>query len=376
MQNFLQKKGQDRPLLILRLTLLAWIIMKICSYPLWTGSRPFPLVPVHELLLQVPFYWHMVLLWGSLFCMGCFIFFPFKKLLWVILVFELLSCLLDQNRWQPWEYQFIFMLAAYLLLQAATFVFTGWQIILAGLYFFSGLAKLQPAFIHDIWNSLILRNWLGIYTNNAGVFRMGYALPLVEMFAALCLCFGRLKKTGIWLLCGMHVMVLVMFGPLGLNRNPVIWPWNLLMPLLLVLLFYLQSFLPQRSFFAKAFSWVIVACFCVLPWLQLAGRWDRYLSFTIYSGGVPHLYICTSDMAALQSMGKYMGSIRNGMIPCRAPVSTFEWGSRAMNTAPYPEKRVFKSISRQWKKQFPHAAVKFYIYTSGFSPKLEELVDF
>lgn len=366
--------GSLQPAILLRLVILTWIITKFICYPLWMGDRDFPIVPVHDFLLLLPAYWHAILFWGSLFFMAAAVVFPRKKLLAAIVLLELLSSLLDQNRWQPWEYQFIFMLAAYVCIKGEEHLYTAWQMILLGLYFFSGLSKLNSTFILDIWNNLLLRNWLGIYTNDAFIFRLGYALPLVEMTAAILLCFARFRKWGTVILIGMHVIILLVFGPLGLNRNEVIWPWNILMPVLLILLFYRRSFVPLPSFFRQSFSWLVLACFCILPWLHLAGRWDHYLSFTLYSGGIPHLYICTDDATALQKMAVYMSSTRNGMIPCRFPVGAYQWGIKAMNTAPYPQQRVFRSIARQWKKQHPNAAVKFYIYTSGFKPALREFL--
>ena len=331
-------------------------------------------MPVHDLLLQVRVYWHAILFWVAIGLMAVGILVPQRKLLGAILLLEILSCLLDQNRWQPWEYQFIFMLAAYGCFHKKEYQVTAWQIILPGIYFFSGLSKLQPAFIHDIWNNLLLRNWLGIYTTNAWIFRLGYALPLLEMGAAVMLCFERFKKIGCILLIGMHAIIMLVLGPLGLNRNSVIWPWNLLMPLLLIALFYTRRLQLPKTFFKKPFSWLLLACFTLLPWLYLVGRWDHYLSFTLYSGGVPQLYICTDDPAALQSMAPYMGQQRNGMVPCRFPLSAYQWGVKTMNTAPYPEERVFRSIALQWKGQHPQAAARFYIYQSGFKPSIRELL--
>lgn len=366
--------GSLQPALLLHLVLFTWIITKFICYPLWLGDRDFPIVPVHDILLQLPAYWHAMLFWGTVFLMAAGIVFPRKKIMAAIVLLELISCLLDQNRWQPWEYQFLFMLAAYVFIKGEEHLITAWQIVLLGLYFFSGLNKLNAAFIHDVWNGLLLRNWLGIYTTDVFIFRLGYALPLVEMAAAILLCFARFRKWGLFILIGMHIMIFLVFGPLGLNRNEVIWPWNILMPVILILLFYRRSFLPLRSFFRQPFSWLVLACFCILPWLHLAGRWDHYLSFTLYSGGIPHLYICTDDAAALHEMSVFMGTSRNGMIPCRFPVGVSQWGIKVMKTAAYPQQRVYRSIARQWKKQHPNAAVKFYIYTSGFKPTLRELI--
>ncbi len=373
-QGFQNLAASDGFNLLLRLVLLTWIITKFICYPLWMGDRDFPLVPVTEGLMHLPAYWHAVLFWVSLLLMAVTVIFPGRKWAAAVVVLEMMLCLLDQNRWQPWQYQFMFMLATYAVFQLRAFKLLSWQIILAGLYFFSGLAKLQPAFIHDIWNNLILRNWLGIYTESGWIFRLGYALPLLEMGGAILLCFSRFRRVGIFLLVAMHLLILLLLGPLGLNRSSVIWPWNVCMPLLLILLFYKHPLQLPYAFFKQPFAWLLVACFGILPWLHVLGRWDHYLSFTLYSGGVSQLYICTDDPAALQAMAPYMGNRSNGMVPCRFPVSAYQWGIKAMNTAPYPEERVFRSIARQWKQKHPNAPVKFYLYQSGFQPTIKEFV--
>lgn len=360
--------------LLIRLLLLCWIVSKIICYQLWMGDRDFPIVPVLDGLLLLPAYWHNVSCWASLLLMAVACIKPGRKILLAIVVLELFSCLLDQNRWQPWQYQFIFMLAAYVVFKKQELLLLAWQIIIVSIYFFSGLSKLQPAFIHDIWNNLLLRNGLGIHTNNVTIFRLGYAVPLVEMGAALLLCFGRYRKAGAVLLICMHAGILILLGPLGLNRNEVIWPWNLLMPMLLVGLFIYRRITWSPAFFKHPFAWCLLALFSLLPWLQLVGRWDHYLSFSLYSGGVSQLYICTDDAATLQRMAPYMSSSQNGLLPCRFPVSAYQWGIKAMNSAPYPQQRVFRSIARQWQEQHPNATARFYIYCSGFKPTLVELI--
>ena len=140
-----------------------------------------------------------------------------RKIAAVLFFVEILSCLLDQSRWQPWEYQFILMTAAYIFIQKKEQLLLAWQLILAAVYFFSGLSKLQPAFIHDIWDGLILRSWLHIFNDSAWLARLGYTIPLGEMLAAILLFFVRTRKPAIILLAGMHLLKLAMLGPLGTN---------------------------------------------------------------------------------------------------------------------------------------------------------------
>ncbi|RYE17171.1 MAG: hypothetical protein EOP51_24405 [Sphingobacteriales bacterium] len=124
-------------------------------------------------------------------------------------------------------------------------------------------------------------------------------------------------------------------------------------------------------FYKRPFSWLLLLCFGVLPWLHLVGRWDHYLSFTLYSGGVPQLYICSTDAVLLHKMVPPT-SRRNGLIPCNNYVSAYDWGTKAMNTSPYPQERVFRSIAAQFASQHPQA--RFYIYRPGFKPTVKELL--
>lgn len=369
----IEKAEKPLPLIAMRIGMLAWMASKLLCFSLWTGGRFFPLVPVHEVLRIVPLWVHDALFYSSLLAMLVWIIYPHRKIALFILIAELASCLLDQNRWEPWEYQFVFMLAVTLFYRKREHAKTALQLIVVGLYFFSGLGKLNSAFIHDIWNNLLLYHSFGIRTNNAWVFRLGYVLPLAEMALAIMLLFRRWRKVGVLGLAAMHVFILIVFGPMMLNRSAVIWPWNMLMPVLLFYLYYNTRFKPLRSFFARPFSIVILLCWCVLPLLHLAGRWDNYLSFTLYSGGTPQLFICTDDPAALQTMAPYMANVRNGYIPCKYPISVYNWAANVMQTTPYPEDRVFRVIAQEWRKMFPQAEVRFYIFRSGFSPTMREL---
>ena len=364
---------QNRPQLILRLLLFTWVITKWICFPLWLADRNFPTAPLWDGLLNLPLYWHAVLFYFSLVLMLVYIIFPNKKIITILLLLEILSCLLDQNRWQPWEYQFIFMLAAYVFLKTEAHIYTAWQIILVGLYFFSGLSKLNAAFIHDIWYNVILRRWLHIITDNLLIVRLGYLLPLIEMGAALLLCIPRFRKPGLFILMGMHLFILVFIGPLGLNFNKVLWPWNILLFCLLPLLFYKRALIPGRSFIAKPFSWLVIACFWLLPWGHLVGRWDHYLSFTLYSGGMPQFYICSNDNATLIKLSSHLGKVTNDKIPCLFPVNTYGWALKELTVPPYPQKNTYRRLARQWIKEYPGANFHFYIYYPGFKTGVEEL---
>ena len=359
---------------ILKIICVTWFITKIICYKLWFADRLFPLVPVHEMLSSLPPLLHSIFFISSLACMVILPFFPNKKVAAILLLLELLSCSLDQNRWQPWEYQFIFMLAGYVFIKDEKQIRFSWQLIMAGLFFFSGISKLNNAFIHDIWQHLMLRRWLGINTITPWLNRTGYMLPLIEMVAGIGLLIKMTRRIAVWVLCLMHLFILLMLGPFGLNINAVIWPWNLLMPLLLVSLFYNTAFALRYFRSPNFFSWLVLLCWWILPWLQLKGYWDKYLSSVLYSGGVEQLFICTDNPAAKKQMAPYFDSTFR-IIPCSTSLSVYNWGIKEMKTAPYPEPRIYHAIIAAWKKKYPGTKDRFYLYKPGFAPKVEEVME-
>lgn len=355
---------------MLRIMLICWAIMQLLCYRLWHGLRDFPLVPIWNQLLKLPWYLHDVFFYTSLGLMVLLIWKPNKKLGAVLLAMVLLNALLDQNRWLHWHYQFIWMLAAYVFLRNEKQVLQAWSIILVSVYFYSGLSKLQPSFIHDVWTYSILRSWLGVYSNNQWLWRMGYLIPIAEMTLAILLLLSRFRKIAIVGLVAMHLLILLWLGPVGLNLNEVNWPWNLLMPVLLCGVFLKPELNFEKSFFKHAFTVCLILICCFMPLLNRFGYWDRYLSFSMYSGGVPQLYICTNDQALLMEYAPFMSNHRNGMLPCNFPIPVYGWANATIKSAPYPEKRVFASIAQQFKEKHPGVEASFYIYYGGFRPSL------
>jgi hypothetical protein len=358
---------------VIRSIAITWVITKLICYKLWLAGRIFPLIPVNDALAALPAFTHDILFVLSLCCMLLLVFFPNKRIAIVLLLAELLSCMLDQNRWQPWEYQFIFMLAGYVFVKDEHRIRFSWQLIIAGIFFFSGISKLNSAFIHDVWQNLMLRRWLGISPLNIWLVRAGYAIPLIEIVAGIGLLFNSTKRSSVWILVCMHFIILLMLGPTGLNINAVIWPWNILMPLLLFLVFYNGSFEFKLVLSPGPFTWLVLLCWWILPWLQLAGYWDKYLSSVLYSGGVEQLFICTNDPAAKKEMGNYFDK-EFRVIPCSPVLSVYKWGIADMNTAPYPEPRIHIAIMKEWKKRFPNDGHRFYTYKPGFAYQVNELV--
>lgn len=94
--------------LIVKVTAFFWIFAKIFSYNLWHTERLFPLIPPFHFLENIPNFVHLTLFYLAIVGITITGFFSKNKLiLGLTILVEIASCLLDQGRWQPWEYQYL-----------------------------------------------------------------------------------------------------------------------------------------------------------------------------------------------------------------------------------------------------------------------------
>ena len=127
----------------------------LSTLKLWVSARSFPLVPVTDALPPIPYPFDY-----AIFAALLALLVPIagaqrpRKYIVCFLALAALLCLGDQLRWRPWFYQYLFMLAALAFYpwgrhipereQAVLNVF---RLIVASVYFYSGLQKVQAGFL-------------------------------------------------------------------------------------------------------------------------------------------------------------------------------------------------------------------------------------
>src|SRR4051812_10854003 len=103
---------------LVRVTSFCWLAAKIISWKLWLGDRLFPLIPPIKVLSAIPSNVQLCLFVVSLISLVILFIRPATRpVLILLLLVELLSCLADQNRWQPWEYQYIYLVVLVIFFQ-------------------------------------------------------------------------------------------------------------------------------------------------------------------------------------------------------------------------------------------------------------------
>ena len=190
----------------------------------------------------------------------------------------------DRLLWQPYLYLFAWLLAFAALglrtrgPQGAALDACRWA--LAGAYLWSGLHKLNPVFLDEgaAW-------LLGPFGVDEGwpLAAIGRAAAATEIGLGAALLVPALWRPACLGLVGMHALILAALGPAGRDYNPVIWPWNAAMVLLLCVLFAAAA--ERRPLLRLRHALVVVAAlvFVALPALDLGRLWPGYLSFRLYS---------------------------------------------------------------------------------------------
>ncbi len=350
---------------ILRITGLCWLVAKLYSYKIWMAYRLLPLVPPFRVLLKVPPVVHSILF--VLSCMGLLyiISVPAKRMfLGIFLIIEISACLLDQHRWQPWEFQYICIVYIYFVnyKRMPSTIMQAFIMICACLYFYSGLSKLNPGFLADIWGKMILQqffHWPQHVILHWPIYYAGYAIAALEALAGLGLLHNTTRKACATALIAMHLFALLWLGPLGLHTNAVVWPWNVLMMAFLYLA-CLRPQVPVRITAGKHWLYVpnlpIIILFGIMPAFGLANKWDNYLSFSLYSGKLSYLTICINSVDNAQPLRPFANSkTTNGYCGTNASINVYNWAINETGVPPYPELRVYKEIGRQFAQRYPNA---------------------
>lgn len=325
----------------------------VLSHRLWLSERFYPLTPVARIFgpVPAPFDW---IAFAAMLTLAAWVAVS-RRSAAATLAFVTLAvamALFDQSRWQPWFYQYLFMIAA-----------LGWafrsgrdedalnicRLIIVCTYFWSGLQKISGTFASDVfpWMAEPVAKHLP-----AGLQRLapmaGLASPFVEAAIGLGLLFRKTRPAAIAGAIAMHLFILVGIGPWGHNVNDVVWPWNLVMIAAVLLLFW-NSAEAARATIVWGGGWLkaaALALFGIAPALSFFGIWDGYLSSALYAAnrnlGTIHVSDDVLDRLP-QSAQDAAEDDSDGLN--KLDISDFSFAE--MNVPPYPEVRIYKNVARK-----------------------------
>ena len=291
------------------------LVLIFSTYPLWFVSPSSqislavslvpPVIPMADDVLLLP---SVTLLVGLIIAIAAC---KEKqiRLGWMMVAGSLLaSFLVDQHRLQPWAYQSFF----YALIFCTMNSISGrkWIMLLAAsVYVYSAAGKFDFQFQHTVGQDLLgvlaeLMGGLPFDFDADTATRVTLLFPTVELLAGLGLYLPRTRRLSVIVLVLMHISLLILLGPWGLNHSRGVLLWNLMLIAQAYLLFWVRpdvqpiatdsknadpttfqnSHGPIRSgaaLFVKLL--ILLAIFC--PFLERSGYWDHWTSWSLYS---PH----------------------------------------------------------------------------------------
>jgi hypothetical protein len=263
----------------------------------------------------------------------------------------------DQSRWQPWFFQYLFMLAAFALCpwppgrsgaaEPQAILNTG-RFILAATYIWSGLQKCNWNFVHEIYPWL-LEPFLSEPAREA-VMPGALVAPVLETAIGVGLLLPATRRVSLVLVLGMHAALLVCLGPLGHGWNNVVWPWNVAMMAAACVLFWRTPDVSCRAIVrpgASVYRWVVVVLFGVMPVFSFVSLWDSYLSASLYSGNLIDAELLISETVHARSPDLVQRCC-NRQDDGRYKVDVLTWSMEELNVPPYQEPRIFRTIARRF----------------------------
>ena len=350
-------------------TAVAFLVPLFFVWRLFVGERFYAHVPVAPILGELPA-WVDAICFGTMVALlvGLSVLRRSSPLLQIFLALSFVFSLWDQSRWMPYFYQFWVM---FLVLASTSEevrderqgvgrpenpdseeerVLNSLRAIVLGIWFWSGLHKISAAYIAlgYPWMVRPFLPYIPVAYHNA-VLATSLLSPLVETGGALLILFPRTRIAGRIVLTGMHLMILLIFGPLGLNWNPSVYSWNIAM------IFFIWTFFGDsgagprqillgtgRTLKHLLLHRIVAILFIGMPFFNFFGLWDDFLSHCLYSWTTKEAEVVVTAAAESSLPPEMRQNIRRMNDERIVPV--LDWSFRVFESPPYHSYRVFHAI--------------------------------
>ncbi len=210
--------------------------------------------------------------------------------------------LIDQHRLQPWAFQFVVIAIVLACLPARrAFVLLRWLTV--SIYFWSVVAKCDYAFLHTQGQQFVegfaaLLGMSAADLSPAVRLAGAWCFPLTELLIAIGLCLPLhrsrlLRRCVLSIVVAMHLLLIVVLSPLGLNHQLGVLIWNVWFIAQALLLFggdgqttgatiqQPRASLPREL--TEVLVEFLVAAVILLPALNLVDRYDHWLAWGLYA---------------------------------------------------------------------------------------------
>ena len=337
------------------------------TWQLWIPQTVFPQIPLFSILCIAPACCDWIFL-------GCLLtglivlaagISPRWNTLGCILVLVSIPMLfgLDQHRLQPWAYQLAIFTTIWLLCRVKPRL--EWmQWLQISIYFYSALGKFDFEFLHTVGQQMLgaLTKIVGRDSSdiNASLrLALVAAFPTTEFAIALGLVWPKTRRlAGIFAIC-LHLVLIVILGPLGLNHRLGVLIWNALFGIQAYYLFVVRRIATNKDGISEPRAPIIktrletsmqkicgalMAIVFVLPCTERFGIWDHWPSWALYAPhssrvlleiAAPSVHRLPADLVALMNQPASEDEDVTAWI--KVPLDT--WSLQSLNTPIYPQAR-------------------------------------
>jgi hypothetical protein len=335
----------------------ATLALVAATWRLWTPQQVFPQVPLLAIGLWIP-------VWLGWAATGVLVASPWlaalfeqretvrRSALAAFVVALVLLFIANQHRLQPWAYQFA-IIAAVLALATTGRALGLCRLLTVGIYFHSAWTKLDYSFLHDLGPRLIQP--LGLPESCELV--AAAALPLGEILIAFGLLLPVTRKTALIASIVMHVALLLILGPLGLDHSWGVLLWNVFFIFQGLLLFcptnHCRRRIPSpintgrillptttRSATSQRIATTLVAAALVLPFAEPWGVWDMWPSWGLYASKAERTVVLlrtTNDSQLPRELREYLIDLPDGSGWLQLDLQT--WSLSTLGVPLYPQNR-------------------------------------
>jgi hypothetical protein len=254
---------------ILTLSGIAFFILCLTSIPLWFSIHPtIPRCPIigeatySELWCQFDF----VLCVTTFAILGIGLGSKNRKLVVIGILFLVINCLTDINRFNAVSYFFICLWILWLLNSEKALFLNTLLIFLTGIYFWSGWNKWNIHFYTESYQWLMNLSPISRFLVEKKWF--SYILPALEIIPAWILLIPKARKWGIAVLLTMHIYIIYLMTIVEWGKGIIVW--NITMMVLLILLWNFRekpsNFFRKKNlfsiFFLSVVSFLLPLMFC------------------------------------------------------------------------------------------------------------------
>ena len=336
-------------------TAISSLALIAATWRLWTPQTVYPQVPVFESLCNAPAWLDWFGLAGAIVGLIALSLASRQRVIQIgcatVVVSLLLLFSLDQHRFQPWAYELWLFCVVWLCCRdQARLSLMRWLLI--SIYFYSAIGKLDFEFLHTVGQQM-----LAVVVNGIGLdlrdFSPGIRLamvagfPFLELATAVALAWPRTRRIAGWVAIGVHVGLIVILGPFGLNHRLGVLVWNLQVAVQAYWLFVSsQATEPDNSPSAwpQWFATAIVAAAITLPSTERLGLWDHWPSWALYAPHSSRVYVEVAGPAVdrlpneLRQLVKETPIDPNEIVIWLAvPIDL--WSLQSLDTPIYPQAR-------------------------------------